>query len=127
MGLAALLWQTSEPYRHEPWFQERMKAYLQFKEFRLAWENIRSDHWVEPHVYSQAGDALMQTRFLDDPIQESTLLVPMNRAGDLMLMFSIPKDDAARHIYHLIGCDISNLRLDEMLNDLDGTEDEYPS
>ena len=116
-GIAELLWLVGGPCLHEPYMKAALKDYMQFPDFQAYWQQICTTGLSSDEGESHA-DALMQTRFLEQPIEEGSVLIPLDQDTNLTLLISIPKSDAARHVYRHVGCEIDNIRLDELIGDL---------
>jgi len=115
-GMADLMWLSSQHHRHEPWFKETLHRYMQLPAFQQQWDTLASEGLsLRDEDY---GGTVMQTPFLDTPILEAILLLPLNEYSDLMLMFGIPKNEAAFHVYRQVGCRLDDVRWETLLHDM---------
>ena len=115
-AIAEMMWLGGQNHRHESWFKASLQQCSQFPKFEQHWHALASESIsLGDEDY---GNCVMQTPFIDTPIQEGTILLPLNHQGDLTLLISIPKDDAALHVYRQLGCQLDDMRWEAVLQDL---------
>ncbi|MEM9954715.1 MAG: hypothetical protein AAF846_24115 [Chloroflexota bacterium] len=116
MGAINLLKMTTQPYRNEAWFRNRVQQWVSLPEFVSYWDANQSA--IATHLEG-VGNARMQTRFLDDPIHEDGILIPFSQNLEVCMFVARPLDDSARYVYKMMGCNLDGIRWESMLSDME--------
>ena len=114
--IAELLWFSGKPYLHEPWFKATVSEYVKFPTFKRHWDIVRQNGLSLDD--DDSGRNIMQTSFVNKPIEEGSILLPLNDQNDLVLYICTPTDEAAREVYRRVDCQIDSVRWEDALKDL---------
>lgn len=107
MAAAGLLYLTNSSRLRDPIFQNLVRESRHFPGFSSAWDAVMRQ---PPSLYETGVTMHVQTAFSDQPIEEMLTLIPLSAGLDVSIIVSIPTNDAARHVYPLIGCEIDGVR-----------------
>lgn len=111
---AALLYLTNSPRLREPGFRRILSAARALPDFAAAWDKVIAH---PPSVFTSGCEMRMQTAFMDQPIVELNTLIPITAGLEVSIVVGVPVDDAARHAYAHIGCEVDGARWEAILKE----------
>lgn len=113
-GAAELVYLTNNGRLRDPDFRRLIRASRELPDFARLWDDVTAN---PPSLYRDYGAMWMQTRYLDQPIGELSYLVPVTENLEVSIVVGVPVDEAARHVYELVGCRPESMQWESLLHD----------
>ncbi len=113
-GAAELLYLTNSMRLRDPAFRRFLRKSRELPDFGTFWDDVVCN---PPSLHSKATELNVITRFLDRPIREMGLVLPITESLEVVIVAGVPMDEAGRYVYDLLGCQIDSARWETIVAD----------